>query len=90
VTVTSVPVFAPPKGGKTRDVPVSVSVLRELDAYMEQFPPTEITLLWKEPDGEPEAVRLILVNAHGSVVIRNVFVQVTWDPAFERACQERN
>ena len=83
--VDGVPVFAPPKGGKTRDVPMSPSVLRELDAYMEHFPPTEITLPWKEPDGEPEAVRLILVNAHGSVVIRNVFNQFTWDEAFKRA-----
>lgn len=83
--VDGVPVFAPPKGGKTRDVPVSASVVRELDAYMERHPPTETTLPWKEPDGESEAAALILVNPRGSVIVRNVFNQWTWDPAFERA-----
>jgi integrase len=78
-------VFAPPKGGKTRDVPVSASVVRELDAYMERYPLTEITLPWKEPDGEPEVASLILFNSSGSVIIRNVFNQWTWDPTFERA-----
>lgn len=62
-----------------------VSVLRELDTYMESFPPTEITLPWKEADGEPEAVRLILVNAQGMVIGRQSFNQHTWDGAFARA-----
>jgi len=83
--VDGVPVFAPPKGGKTRDVPMPASVLCELDSYIESFPPTEITLPWKEADGEPEAARLILVNALGSVIGRQSFNQQTWDGAFARA-----
>jgi integrase len=83
--VDGVPVFAPPKGGKTRDVPLPASVLRELDTYMEGFPPREITLPWREADGEPEAVRLVLVNALGAVVGRQSFNQLTWDGAFRRA-----
>jgi hypothetical protein len=39
----------------------------------------------KEADGEPEAVRLILVNAPGTAVGRQTFNQHIWDRAFTRA-----
>lgn len=42
--VDNVQVFAPPKGGKERDVPLPDSVLRDLDAYVDEFPPVEVTL----------------------------------------------
>lgn len=41
--VDNVHVFAP-KGGKERDVPLPESVLRDLDHYMENYPPVEVTL----------------------------------------------
>jgi integrase len=83
--VDNVQVFAPPKGGKERDVPLPDSVLRDLDAYVEEFPPVEVTLPWKEPDGEPETVSLILVNKDGKPVRRDGFNQYVWTPALERA-----
>jgi integrase len=36
-------VFAPPKGGKLRDVPLPAPVAEALRAYMKEFPPVEIT-----------------------------------------------
>ncbi|MFD9737971.1 tyrosine-type recombinase/integrase [Umezawaea sp. NPDC059074] len=83
--VDNVQVFAPPKGGKERDVPLPGSVLRDLDAYMAQFPPTQITLPWKEVDGEPETVSLILVNQYGKPIRRDGFNQYVWTPALGRA-----
>jgi integrase len=46
-------VFAPPKGGKVRDVPLSEQVARVLAAHVAQFPPAEVTLPWLTPDGPP-------------------------------------
>jgi integrase len=83
--VDNVQVFAPPKGGKERDVPLPDSVLRDLDASVEEFPPVEITLPWKEPDGEPETVSLILVNQYGKPIRRDGFNQYVWTPALVRA-----
>lgn len=83
--VDNVHVFAPPKGGKERDVPLPESVLRDLDDYMKNFPPVEVTLPWKEADGEPETVSLILVNQYGKPVRRDAFNQYVWAPALNRA-----
>ncbi|MCK2237818.1 MULTISPECIES: site-specific integrase [unclassified Crossiella] len=83
--VDNVAVFAPPKGGKERQVPISPAVLRDLDTHMEAFPPVEVTLPWLEPNGEPETVRLILVNQDGKAVRRQVFNQWVWNPAVARA-----
>jgi integrase len=40
-------VFAPPKGGKLRDVPLPGPVADALREHMKRFPPVEITLPWK-------------------------------------------
>ena len=47
--VENKPVFAPPKRGKTRTVPLSARVARELDEYAERFEPATLTLPWLHP-----------------------------------------
>jgi integrase len=49
------PMFAPPKGGKLRDVPLPSVVAKALRAHMEAFPPLEVTLPWRTLDGRSAA-----------------------------------
>jgi integrase len=78
-------VFAPPKGAKERSLPLAESVLREIDAHMELYKPIEVTLPWKEPDGHPETVRLLLVTTTGAAIYRSTFNKLFWRPAVESA-----
>lgn len=48
------PVFAPPKRGKTRSVPLPAGVARALDDYAREFEPTELTLPWMHPGGRSQ------------------------------------
>lgn len=52
-------IFAPPKGGKTRAVPVDDDLLLALSAHIEGWPPVEVTLPWGRPDGPPVTHRLL-------------------------------
>jgi len=78
-------VFAPPKGDKTRVVPLSEGVLEALDAYAENFEPTPVTLPWLEPSGRRITVRLLMVGRTGLPTTGSAFNEVVWKPAFKRA-----
>ncbi|WP_371527230.1 site-specific integrase [Streptomyces sp. NBC_01283] len=81
----SKPVFALPKGGKTRDVPLPGPVADALRAHMKQFPPVEITLPWKTSDG-PKTTRQILFTAPiGNHVWRTTLNETAWKPALVKA-----
>jgi integrase len=73
-------VFAPPKGGRVRDVPLPSSVSEALARHLEEFPPLEITLPWRTPDGKPRTATL-LFTSYGHAVNRNWFNQFIWRPA---------
>ena len=79
------PVFAPSKRGKTRTAPLPGAVLRELDAYAERFPPTELTLPWVHPGGDPVTVRVYMVDHDGTACRRGAFNLRVWRPALARA-----
>ncbi|WP_405882456.1 site-specific integrase [Streptomyces sp. NBC_01136] len=81
----SKPVFALPKGGKTRDVPLPGPVADALRAHMKQFPPVEITLPWKTVDGPKVTKRLIFTALRGSHVWRTSLNQEAWKPALVAA-----
>jgi integrase len=49
----SKPVFAPPKDGKLRDVPLPGAVADAPRTHMKRISPVEITLPWKVADGPP-------------------------------------
>jgi integrase len=78
-------VFAPPKRGKTRSVPLSAGVARELAEYAERFEPTEVTLPWVHHGGELVTVRLYLVDYTGRPCRRNTFNTGVWRPALAKA-----
>jgi hypothetical protein len=57
--------YAPPKGGKERDVPLPDSIALRLAAHVEQCPPVPVTLPWKVPGGRPATHRLRQGEAFG-------------------------
>jgi integrase len=91
------PVFAPPKRGKLRDVPLPAVVADRLRAHMRQCPPVEVSLPWKTPDGPAVAHRLVFTGRDGAAVRRGTFNDHVWKPALvaagvlpERAPGERH
>lgn len=78
-------VFAPPKRGRSRDVPLSRGLLKRLDDHMERFPPVSVTLPWREPNGEKVTVDLLITNANGYPLARRRFNPKVWHPARKAA-----
>lgn len=84
-TVKGVMMFALPKGGKTRIVPVSASVLADVDKHLTEFPATPATLPWAVPDGEQVTARLLVTGERGRLFTGDLFTKVVWQAAFRRA-----
>lgn len=80
-----IPVFAPPKGGKLRDVPLPTPVAEALRRHMDDFPPAEITLPWGTHDGPLVTKRLIFTTKTGRIVHRSDFNVRHWKPALAAA-----
>ncbi|QCD58142.1 tyrosine-type recombinase/integrase [Streptomyces hawaiiensis] len=78
-------VFALPKGGKSRTVPLPESVARALEAHTAQYPPAAVRLPWRSVDGAPATAALFFRNAEGRPVIRTVFNEKAWRPALDTA-----
>jgi integrase len=79
-------VFAPPKGGKERDIPLPESVALRLAARIEQYTPTTVMLPWRTPAGKPQAARLLFVSRERKPLNRNYFNTFVWKPAL-KACK---
>ncbi|MER5650706.1 site-specific integrase [Streptosporangium sp. NPDC002524] len=71
-------VFAPPKGGKLRDVPLPESVALRLAAHIEAVDPPELTLPWRTLDGSPHTARLFFSTRQKTVIARNEFNKFAW------------
>ncbi|QFQ98364.1 site-specific integrase [Streptomyces phaeolivaceus] len=80
----STPVFAPPKGGKLRDVPLPNPVADGLKAHMKLFPPVDITLPWMRAGGPPVTKRLIFTGPLGGHVWRTSLNEDHWKPALAK------
>jgi integrase len=78
-------VFAPPKGGKERDVPLPRSVSRRLATHMQEHPAVSVTLPWRDPDGKPVTVPLVFTSRERKAVNRNYFNAFLWKPAIVAA-----
>ncbi|MFI0769810.1 tyrosine-type recombinase/integrase [Streptomyces sp. NPDC021218] len=74
-------VFAPPKCGKERDVPLPSSVAEPLRVHMDACKPVEITLPWRKPDGPKVSARLLFTNTASGVVWRSNFNIQEWKRA---------
>lgn len=78
-------VFALPKDGKTRTVPLPESVARSLEHHIAQQPPTGVSLPWRSVDGPPVTASVLFRNIEGRAVNRVTFNRVAWRPALDRA-----
>ncbi|MCH6159970.1 tyrosine-type recombinase/integrase [Streptomyces marispadix] len=83
--VKSALVFAPPKGGKLRDVPLPDAVASALAEHVTKRPPQEITLPWKTPDGPPVTASLVFFSRERKAMNRNYFNMHLWKPALVSA-----
>lgn len=78
-------VFAPPKGGKDREVPLPDSTGLLLSAHIAACSPTSVALPWRSLDAKPVTARLLFTTAQGRAITRTPFVQKHWHPALREA-----
>ncbi|WP_067902685.1 tyrosine-type recombinase/integrase [Nocardia vaccinii] len=79
-------VFSPPKGGKTRIVPMAEDILEEIDSYLQMFEPVTITLPWRVLDGRPVSVRVLMSRDGTSQPMYGyLFLATVWVTAFRHA-----
>lgn len=79
------PVFAPPKGGKLRDVPLPRTVAAVIKDHANTFPPVKVTLPWLKPDGPEVTHELFFTTPSASAVRRENFNVDYWKPALVSA-----
>ncbi|WP_420076978.1 tyrosine-type recombinase/integrase [Streptomyces sp. JL3001] len=79
------PVFAVPKNGKSRVVPLPASVGRRLREHLTQHPPAGVTLPWRGVDGNPVTATLLFHRRKAEPVNRNDFNRWAWRPALAAA-----
>jgi integrase len=75
------PVFAPPKGGKEREVPISEVTSHRLAAHLKEFPAKAVTLPWLVPDGKPVTRSLMFTTQTGQPIDRHHYNPKHWKPA---------
>ncbi|KUN70198.1 integrase [Streptomyces canus] len=78
-------VFALPKGGKVRNVPLPKAVATALRDHTKEFEPVDMTLPWRTPDGSPVTKRLIFSGVEGRHVRVSNFNEHQWKPALAAA-----
>ncbi|GHB22692.1 hypothetical protein GCM10010306_014300 [Streptomyces umbrinus] len=78
-------VFAPPKRGKVRDVPLPAEVGTALAEHMRLFSPAKVTLPWLTPDGDPLTKTLMFTSTRSNAVWRSAFNDQSWKPALAAA-----
>ncbi len=78
-------VFAPPKEGKERDVPLPESVKLSLAAHLQRHPAHAVTLPWREPAGRPDTAALVFTSRERKACNRNYVNQNLWKPALVSA-----
>jgi integrase len=75
-------VFAPPKGGKLRDIPLSDHVRARAREHMRLFPPVAVTLPWVRPDAKKKVTaHLLFTTEAGEALNRTRFNREVWRPA---------
>lgn len=83
--VCGVLMFAPPKRGKTRVVPLSPAILAEIDDHLASFPAVNVTLPWAKADGDLCTVPLLVTRDDGLPYSGDLFHKTAWSGAFRKA-----
>ncbi|MFD4319856.1 hypothetical protein [Streptomyces sp. NPDC058548] len=86
--------FYLPKGGKTREVPLSPN-LAAREAHFRRFPPVACTLPWRNPEApataleekqrKPITVMLVLTTSRGNRIYYRTWNERSWKPALAAA-----
>ncbi|GAA3819310.1 tyrosine-type recombinase/integrase [Streptomyces chiangmaiensis] len=89
------PYFCLPKGGKTRDVPLSPNLARRVQDHLRRFPSVACTLPWRNPEPpttelearqrKPISVRLVLITSQDNRVNYSMWNRLSWRPALAAA-----
>lgn len=83
--VSGRPVFASPKGGREREVPLPDVVAVALPEHLRRSPAIEVSLPWKDHAGEDRTVPLVFSTDRERPVNRNSYNGSVWKPALEAA-----
>ncbi|GAA2113815.1 tyrosine-type recombinase/integrase [Streptomyces synnematoformans] len=83
--VRSTMVFALPKGDRVREIPLPEEVAEVLKQHIKGFPPKQLALPWRTPDGEKRTYRLLFTTDEGKGYHRSVFNQYEWKAALAGA-----
>ena len=78
-------VFAPPKGGKDRDVPLADAVALRLSAHIAEYGTAAVALPWRALDGKPVSAGLLFTTQQRRAITRTPFVQRHWHRALRAA-----
>ncbi|SFR21996.1 Site-specific recombinase XerD [Lentzea waywayandensis] len=78
-------IFAPPKHGKCRDVPLAASLGESINVHVQKFEPLPITLPWGTPDGKLVTVPLLIYTRESKQIYRHSFNHHVWKPALVEA-----
>lgn len=79
------PVFAPPKGGKTREVPLPEVVAFALAEHLRRYPPVEVTLPWRTLEGKTRTVALVFTTRERGPLVRRHYNVNIWKRALKEA-----
>jgi integrase len=78
-------VFGPPKGDKTRDIPLPDTVALAFAAHLERYPAVPVTLPREQPDGDPVTAELLFTTERRGALRRQTFNGAVWHPALAAA-----
>ncbi|GAY11775.1 site-specific integrase [Pseudonocardia sp. N23] len=78
-------VFAPPKHGRVRDVPLPSSVAAAIREHLKTYKPVAFTLPWRDLTGKATTVPLLTWTRERGTLNRNSFNHHVWKPALRAA-----
>ncbi len=79
------PVYAPPKSGREREVPLPDTVAVALSQHLRTHPAVEVTLPWGDRSGPSTTRRLVFSGPKGASLNKNPHTQRVWIPALAAA-----
>lgn len=74
-------VLAPPKGRKTRDVPLPETVALKITAYLQDYPSVTVSLPWQITNGRARAGSRLASSREAEPLNRNYIDSRVWKPA---------
>ena len=79
------PVYAPPKGGREREVPLPDVVSVALAEHLRVRPARTVELPWRDLGGERVKAQLVFTSRESGPLERNHYNRQTWKPSLVRA-----